>query len=34
MEDVDVICCTNVGADDRVFRRYIPKRIFDLVIVD
>ena len=32
--DAQVICCTNVGAADRVFRRYLPKRIFDLVVID
>lgn len=34
LSDTDVICCTNVGAADRVFRRYLPKRVFDLVVID
>lgn len=34
VNDADVICCTNVGAADRVFRRYLPKRVFDLVVID
>jgi ATP-dependent RNA/DNA helicase IGHMBP2 len=34
LDDVDVICCTNVGAYDRIFRKYLPKRIFDLVVID
>ena len=31
---MDVVCCTNVGAYDRIFRKYLPKRIFDLVVID
>lgn len=34
LTDTDVICCTNVGAADRIFRRYLPKRVFDLVVID
>jgi ATP-dependent RNA/DNA helicase IGHMBP2 len=34
LDDVDVICCTNVGAYDRIFRKYLPKRVFDLVVID
>ena len=34
LDDAEVICCTNVGAADRVFRMYLPKRIFDLVVID
>jgi ATP-dependent RNA/DNA helicase IGHMBP2 len=32
--DAQVLCCTNVGAADRVFRRYLPNRVFDLVVID
>lgn len=34
MNDANVICCTNVGAADKVFKRYLSKRKFDLVVID
>lgn len=34
LEDADVVCCTNAGAADRVFKRYLNKRVFDLVVID
>jgi superfamily I DNA and/or RNA helicase len=34
LQDAQVICCTNVGAADKVFKRYLSKRKFDLVIID
>ena len=32
--DADVICCTNAGAGDKIFRKYLSKRMFDLVVID
>ena len=29
-----MLCCTNVGAADRVFNRYLSKQTFDLVVID
>lgn len=34
LRDADVICATNAGAGDRVFKKYLNKRMFDLVIID
>lgn len=34
LSDAKVLCCTNVGAADRVFKRYLSKRVFDLVVID
>ena len=34
MNDADVICSTNVGAADRIFKKYLSKRKFDLVVID
>lgn len=34
LTDAEVICCTNVGAADKVFKKYLNKRKFDLVVID
>jgi ATP-dependent RNA/DNA helicase IGHMBP2 len=34
LDDSNVICCTNTGAGDRVFKRELFKTIFDLVVID
>lgn len=34
LNEADVICSTNVGAADRIFRKYLSKRKFDLVVID
>lgn len=34
LADSRVLCCTNVGAADRIFHRYLPKQMFDLVVID
>lgn len=34
LNDAEVICCTNVGAADKVFKKYLGKKKFDLVVID